>query len=105
MSSPGKAPPKSSYWVGLHGVLSHFLAWLIHRVPNERQRLLGFTILAGDPYKTLTLALTGTMPLLLMACPPAAASRITIGASSKSLVRKSASSTIDLSRARPVCTE
>ena len=39
--------PKTNQWAGLHGLFSRFLVWLIHRVPNERQRLLGFTILAG----------------------------------------------------------
>jgi len=47
MSSPSEAPPKPAYWVGIQGLFSRFLAWLIRRVPNERQRLLGFTILAG----------------------------------------------------------
>ena len=41
------ASPKPNYWIGLQGLFSRFLAWLIRRVPNERQRLLGFTILAG----------------------------------------------------------
>jgi CIC family chloride channel protein len=35
------------YWVGFQGLYSRFLAWLMRRVPNERQRLLAFTILAG----------------------------------------------------------
>ncbi len=43
----GEVSPKSSYWVGIQGLYSKFLAWLIRRIPNERQRLLAFTILAG----------------------------------------------------------
>jgi CIC family chloride channel protein len=35
------------YWVGLQGLYSDFLAWLMRRLPNERQRLLAVTILAG----------------------------------------------------------
>jgi CIC family chloride channel protein len=35
------------YWVGFQGLYSDFLAWLVRRIPNERQRLLGVTILAG----------------------------------------------------------
>ena len=40
-------PPKSSYWVGLGGLYSKFLGWLVRRIPNERQRLLAVTIVAG----------------------------------------------------------
>ncbi|HEY2857424.1 MAG TPA: chloride channel protein [Terracidiphilus sp.] len=36
-----------SYWQGLGGLWARFLAWLIRRLPNERQRLLALTILAG----------------------------------------------------------
>ena len=36
-----------SYWVGLQGIFVRFLAWLGRRMPNERQRLLAFTIVAG----------------------------------------------------------
>ncbi|MGO9435635.1 MAG: chloride channel protein [Terracidiphilus sp.] len=36
-----------SYWVGLTGLYTRVLAWLMRRMPNERQRLLAFTILAG----------------------------------------------------------
>jgi CIC family chloride channel protein len=35
------------YWVGIQGLSTHFVAWLTRRVPNERQRLLGVTIVAG----------------------------------------------------------
>ncbi len=40
-------PEELSYWVGLGGLYSRLLAWLQRRMPNERQRLLGVTILAG----------------------------------------------------------
>jgi CIC family chloride channel protein len=36
-----------SYWSGFGGLYSRFLAWLVRRIPNERQRLLAVTILAG----------------------------------------------------------
>jgi CIC family chloride channel protein len=39
--------PEKNYWVGLRGLYSRFLAWLMRRMPNERQRLLAVTILAG----------------------------------------------------------
>jgi CIC family chloride channel protein len=39
--------PKPSYWVGLPGLYTRFLAWLMRRMPSERQRLLAVTILAG----------------------------------------------------------
>ena len=42
-----KDSPKSSYWIGLPGLYSSFLAWLMRRIPNQRQRLLAVTILAG----------------------------------------------------------
>ncbi len=42
-----KDSPQSSYWVGFPGLYSKFLSWLIRRMPNERQRLLAVTILAG----------------------------------------------------------
>jgi CIC family chloride channel protein len=35
------------YWVGIQGLLVRFLAWTMRRMPNERQRLLAVTILAG----------------------------------------------------------
>jgi CIC family chloride channel protein len=40
-------PPESSYWIGLQGLYSRFLAWLMRRMPNEQQRLLAVTIVAG----------------------------------------------------------
>lgn len=36
-----------NYWVGLGGLYSRFLAWLMRRMPNENQRLLAVTIVAG----------------------------------------------------------
>jgi CIC family chloride channel protein len=39
--------PEPSYWVGLQGLFSGFYAWLLRRMPTERQRLLAVTILAG----------------------------------------------------------
>ncbi len=35
------------FWVWLAGLYTRFIAWMMHRMPNERQRLLAFTILAG----------------------------------------------------------
>jgi CIC family chloride channel protein len=35
------------YWVGIHNLYPHFVAWLMRRVPNERQRLLAVTVVAG----------------------------------------------------------
>jgi chloride channel protein, CIC family len=45
-STPEESP-KSSYWLGLSALNSRFLAWLMRRMPSERQRLLAVTILAG----------------------------------------------------------
>jgi CIC family chloride channel protein len=39
--------PKPGYWAGLQGLYAHFYAWLLRRMPSERQRLLAVTILAG----------------------------------------------------------
>ena len=39
--------PKHSYWVGFQGLYARFYAWLLRRMPSERQRLLAVTILAG----------------------------------------------------------
>src|SRR6202167_1861217 len=36
-----------SSWAGLQGLNARILAWLLHRMPTERQRLLAVTILAG----------------------------------------------------------
>jgi CIC family chloride channel protein len=45
--SSSQDPPKSSYRVGFPGLYSRFYAWLLRRLPSERQRLLAVTILAG----------------------------------------------------------
>ena len=42
-----KTTSKSSYWVGFPALYSSFYAWIVRRMPNERQRLLAVTILAG----------------------------------------------------------
>ena len=48
MTSPSRQGlPKPSYWAGLQGLYARFYAWLLRRLPNERQRLLAVTILAG----------------------------------------------------------
>jgi len=39
--------PEPSYWAGLQGLHASFHAWLMRRMPTERQRLLAVTILAG----------------------------------------------------------
>jgi len=39
--------PELKYWVGFEGLFSRLVAWLMGRMPNERQRLLVLTILAG----------------------------------------------------------
>lgn len=39
--------PKLKYWVGIQGLDTRFFAWLARRMPNERQRLLAITIVAG----------------------------------------------------------
>jgi CIC family chloride channel protein len=44
-TSPDK--PTSSYWQGFPALYAHFYAWLLRRLPSERQRLLAVTILAG----------------------------------------------------------
>ncbi len=35
------------YWVGIEGLFARLFAWLARRMPNERQRLLAITIVAG----------------------------------------------------------
>jgi CIC family chloride channel protein len=35
------------YWDGIQGLVAQFFAWLARRMPNERQRLLAITIVAG----------------------------------------------------------
>jgi CIC family chloride channel protein len=43
----GEGFPKLKYWVGIQGLFTRFFAWLARRMPNERQRLLAITIVAG----------------------------------------------------------
>ncbi len=45
--TPSETPERSSPWSGLYGLYSRFIAWLMRRAPNERQRLLAVTIIAG----------------------------------------------------------
>src|ERR1035441_7640651 len=40
-------PAKSGYWVGLSDLYLRLFAWLMRRIPSERQRLLAVTIIAG----------------------------------------------------------
>ena len=48
MTSPtSQAESRRYYWVGLQGLYARFYAWLLRRMPSERQRLLAVTILAG----------------------------------------------------------
>src|SRR5580698_1073582 len=39
--------PEPSFRAGLQGLYSSLYAWLLRRMPTERQRLLAVTILAG----------------------------------------------------------
>jgi CIC family chloride channel protein len=39
--------PALKYWVGIQNQVARFFAWLARRMPNERQRLLAITIVAG----------------------------------------------------------
>src|ERR1700678_1877676 len=39
--------PEPSSWAGLQGLYARIHAWLLRRMPTERQRLLAVTILAG----------------------------------------------------------
>jgi chloride channel protein, CIC family len=39
--------PELNSWQEVTGLWSRFLSWVIQRLPNEQQRLLAFTILAG----------------------------------------------------------
>jgi len=47
MALDGEEIPQPGYWVGLQSLLNRFYAWLLRRMPTERQRLLAVTILAG----------------------------------------------------------
>jgi CIC family chloride channel protein len=46
-SSASEGIPQPNTWTGLQGILHSFYAWLLRRMPTERQRLLAVTILAG----------------------------------------------------------
>jgi chloride channel protein, CIC family len=39
--------PRRGFWTGFAGLYARFYAWLLRRMPSERQRLLAVTILAG----------------------------------------------------------
>jgi CIC family chloride channel protein len=47
MSSPSEEIADSGYWIGFQDLSHRFYAWLLRRMPTERQRLLFVTILAG----------------------------------------------------------
>jgi chloride channel protein, CIC family len=44
---PHEVLPELNSWQEVTGLWSRFLSWVIQRLPNEQQRLLAFTILAG----------------------------------------------------------
>jgi chloride channel protein, CIC family len=46
-SSASEEIPQPNTWIGLQGILHSFYAWLLRRMPTERQRLLAVTVLAG----------------------------------------------------------
>ena len=43
----GLEVPMHKDWAGIQGLYTRFYAWLLRRMPSERQRLLAATILAG----------------------------------------------------------
>ncbi len=45
--SSSEASPVVNSWQGISGLYTRFIDWLLRRLPNEQQRLLAFTILAG----------------------------------------------------------
>jgi CIC family chloride channel protein len=47
ISSASGEIPQSQTWAGIQGLYRRFYAWLLRRLPTERQRLLAVTILAG----------------------------------------------------------
>jgi chloride channel protein, CIC family len=49
---------------GITGLWSRFLAWVIRRIPSERQRLLVFTIVAGGVCGLAAVAFHGSIQLL-----------------------------------------
>jgi CIC family chloride channel protein len=44
---PSQDVPKPSHWTVFQALYERFYAWLLRRMPSERQRLLAVTILAG----------------------------------------------------------
>jgi chloride channel protein, CIC family len=53
-----------SYLEGILGVWSRFLSWVIRRIPNQRQRLLVFTIVAGGLCGLAAVAFHGAIEIL-----------------------------------------
>ena len=53
-----------SYLEGITGLWSRFLAWVIRRIPNQRQRLLVFTIVAGGLCGLAAVAFHGSIETL-----------------------------------------
>jgi len=47
MTDDGEEMPEPSAWAGFRGLYIRMLAWLMRRMPSERQRLLAVTIVAG----------------------------------------------------------
>ena len=47
MPTASEELPRPGFWVNIHEGYQHFYAWLLRRMPTERQRLLVVTILAG----------------------------------------------------------
>ena len=47
MDTSEEVPRQIRPWAGLSGLYTRFIAWLLSRMPTERQRLLPVTILAG----------------------------------------------------------
>jgi CIC family chloride channel protein len=47
MDTSEEVPQQIRPWAGLSGLYTRFIAWLLSRMPTERQRLLPVTILAG----------------------------------------------------------
>jgi chloride channel protein, CIC family len=44
---PDEVSPALKIWAGVDGIFARFFVWLRGRMPNERQRLLAITIVAG----------------------------------------------------------
>ncbi|MGD0154624.1 MAG: hypothetical protein ABSB50_00910 [Terracidiphilus sp.] len=43
----GEVSPALKYWAAIEGLFLRFFAWLGRHMPNEQQRLLAITIVAG----------------------------------------------------------